>query len=376
MCLQFMIKPDFKDIVFDDFKSGVVNGVRRKWKRRKLKKPKLKLLKFTGICASRFYANYDKFYYKTYSFSGSYGNYSLFYCHYKYRDDYIYIHLQHNAINGKNADTIYDDVLMLLESIGVDLGMLQINRKINRIDFKRDFECELHTVAEKQASLSIMSKLPTGVRGVNLEKYETAIKYKPKSSCGIEIIVYFKDEQLKKHKKKGIRLQIKEFENVIRIEVRDKNKRLNYNIKNTFKMDKTIDNYYSEAVADEHFSRYVAPIFFTEPFYRIDYAIIEIQTDKRLTETEAEKLCELVTDINEKGYTRAKNEYNYCDDTFDKHIKLLRSIGINPLTFDKDIDLVILHNFTTKEVCRDYSLYDELFRLQEKKYDEWGQEIK
>lgn len=141
-------------------------------------------------------------------------------------------------------------------------------------------------------------------------------------------------------------------------------------------MDKTIDNYYSEAVADEHFSRYVAPIFFTEPFYRIDYAIIEIQTDKRLTETEAEKLCELVTDINEKGYTRAKNEYNYCDDTFDKHIKLLRSIGINPLTFDKNIDLVILHNFTTKEVCRDYSLYDELFRLQEKKYDEWGQEIK
>ena len=353
-----MIKPNFKDIVFDDFKNGVVNGVRKKWKCRMLKKPKQNQLRFTGICSSRFYANYDKFYYKKYSFSGCYGNYSLFYSHCKYRDDYIYIHLQHKAIKGKNADTIYADVLMRLESIGIDLETLQIERKLNPIDYERDFECELYSIVEKQASLSIMSKLPTGVRGVNLETYETAIKYKPKSSCGIEIIVYFKDEQLKKQKKKGLRLQLKEFENVIRVEVRDKNKRLNYNKRNTFKMEKTIDNYYKESIADEHFSKYVEPIFYTEPFYRLDYALIAIQTDRRLTETEAEKLCKLVTDINKKGFTQAKKEYGYCDDTFEKHIKLLRSIGINPLTFDEDIDLAILHNFATKKVCRDFSIYD------------------
>lgn len=370
-----MIKPNFKDIVFDDFKNGVVHSVRRKWKRRKLKKPKQKQLRFTGICASRFYANYDKFYYKRYSFSGYYGNYSLFYSHYKYIDDYIYIHLQHNAIKGKTADSIYDDVLILLESIGIDLGMLQIDRKINRIDYKRDFECELYSIAEKQAILSVMSKLPTSARGVNLETYETAIKYKPKSSSGIEIIVYFKDEQLKKHKKKGIRIQLKEFQNVIRVEVRDKNKRLNYNKKNTFYMDKTIDNYYKENIADKHFFKYVEPIFYTEPFYRLDYALIAIQSDRRLTEKEAEKLCKLVTDINKKGFSRAKAGYGYCDDTFEKHIKLLRSIEINPLTFDENIDLAILHNFTTKNVCRDYSLYDELFEPKKKKYDEWGLEI-
>ena len=372
-----MVKPNFKDIVFDEFKSGIVNGIHRKWKRKKIKKPKQNQLKFTGICASRFFADYDKFYYKTYSFTGRYDNYSLLYSHYKYRDDYIYIHLQHNAIKGKTADTIYDDVLMLLESIGIDLEMLQIDRKINRIDYKRDFECELYSPAEKQASLSIMSKLPTGVRGVNLEIYETAIKYKPKSSNGIEIIVYFKEEQLKTQKRKGIRLQIKEFENVIRVEVRDKNKRLNYNKKNTFKMEKTIDNYYQENIADEHFSKYVEPIFYTEPFYRIDYALIAIQTDRRLNELEAEKLCKLVKDINENGYTATKDNYIYCDDTFEKHIKLLRNIGINPLTFDEDINLAILHNFTTKEVCRDFTMYDDLFRpVNKKAYDEWGFEIK
>ena len=63
--------------------------------------------------------------------------------------------------------------------------------------------------------------------------------------------------------------------------------------------------------------------------------------------------------INKKGFTRAKAEYGYCDDTFEKHIKLLRDIEINPLCFDEDIDLAILHNFTIKEVCRDFSIYDE-----------------
>lgn len=204
MCLSFMIKPNFKDIMFNDFKTGVVNGVRRKWKCRNLKNPKTKRKIYLKGNNSLFfyYKSYDIFYKRTYSFTGGYGNYSMLYSHYKYRDDYIYIHIQHNAIKGKNADTIYDDVLILLKSIGIDLKMLQIERKINRIDYKRDFECEYNSIVEKQASLSIMSKLPTGVRGVNLETYETAIKYKPISSCGIEIIVYFKDEQLKKLKKK------------------------------------------------------------------------------------------------------------------------------------------------------------------------------
>ena len=138
-------------------------------------------------------------------------------------------------------------------------------------------------------------------------------------------------------------------------------------------MEKTIDNYYKESIADEHFSKYVKPIFYTEPFYRLDYALLAIQTDRRLTEAEAEKLCKLVIDTNEKGFTRAKEEYSYCDDTFEKHIKLLRSIEINPLTFDEDIDLAILHNFTTKEVCRDFSIYDgEHEELRWKIFDEWG----
>lgn len=337
----------------------------------------LRNLKLIGKknCLYFYFKGYDKFYYYKYPFTGSYGSYSLDYCHYKYRDDYILVHIQHNIIANQNSEEIYQDVICFLENIGINLKMLEISNKLNRIDLKRDFECDYKPIIEKIASLNVMDKLPTHIRGVKKRTFDYAIMYQPKSSCGIEIIVYFKDEQLKSLKKKGVELQVREFDNVIRTEVRLKNKRLNYNIKNTFHLEKTLDNYFDESVADDCFRRYVEPIFYTEPFYRLDYALIAIQSDNRINETEAEKLCELVTDINKKGFSKAKKEYKYCDDTFNKHIKLLRSIGINPLTFDENINLVILQNFTTKEVCRDYSLYEQENSFKKKEFDEWGFEL-
>lgn len=365
MTLQFKVKAEYQNIVFDDFKAGAVDGVHRKWKCWKLKTPKAKQkIHLKGNNSLYFYyKGYDIFYKRTYRFTGRYGDYILNYCHYKYRDDYILVGLRHNAIKNKNKDKIYEDALTLLESIGIDSESLELKNKINRIDYKHDFECEYKLVAEHQAIMNILSKTRDSYNGVYKEELKkgSGIKYKPQSSY-TEIIIYDKEQErkdkLKKKKKTShIELELKEFKNVFRTELRLKSKRLYYNKKHTLKMDKTLDNYYNEEVSDECFKRYVEPIFYTEPFYRIDYALIAIQSDSRLTE--AEKLCKLVTDINKKGFTRAKKEYGYCDDTFEKHIKLLRSIGINPLTFDEDIDLAILHNFTIKEVCRDFSIYDE-----------------
>lgn len=385
MTLQFDVKAEYKDIIFNDFKAGVIAGIRRRWKCRKLKNPKTKRkLHLKGNNSLYFYyKGYDIFYKRIYKFTGSYGDYSLNYCHYKYRDDYILVILKHNAIKNQSKDGLYNNTLILLKNIGIDTISLYPKIKLNRIDYKHDFECEYRPVAEHQAIMSIYSKSRNSYNGVYKEELKkgTGIKYKPQSSY-TEIILYDKEQERKdklKRKKKTshIELELKEFKNVFRTELRLKSKRLYYNKKHTLKLDKTLDNYYNEEVADECFKRYVEPIFYTEPFYRLDYALIAIKTDNRLTEREAEKLCQLVTDINEKGFTRAKNEYNYGDDTFEKHIKLLRNIEINPLTFDEDIDIAILHNFTTKEVCRDYSLYDELFRPANKKvYDEWGFEIK
>lgn len=383
MTLQFKVKPEYKDIIFDDFKTGIISDVRRKWRRRKLKSPKTKPKTYLkGNNSLYFYfKGYDIFYKKPYPFTGNYGDYRLNYCHYKYRDDYILVGLRHNAIKNKSKDKLYENTLILLASIGIDTELLEVENKLNRIDYKHDFECEYKSVAEHQAIMNILSKTRDSYNGVYKEELKkgSGIKYKPQSSY-TEIIIYDKEQErkdkLKKKKKTShIELELKEFKNVFRTELRLKSKRLYYNKKHTLKMDKTLDNYYNEEVADECFKRYVEPIFYTEPFYRIDYALIAIQSDSRLTEAEAEKLCKLVIGINKNGYTATKDNYIYCDDTFDRHIKLLRSIGINPLTFDEDIELAILHNFTTKEVCRDYSLYDGLFISKKITYDEWGVEI-
>lgn len=371
-----------KDTLFNNFKNRSILGIRRKWKRIKIKTPKSNRfihLKGKNILYLHF-NGYDLFYKKAYPFTGKYGNYALNYCHYKYRDDYVLIDLNHNAIKNKGTYEIYNDILRLLESIGIDINFLEINHKLNRIDYKYDFECEYKPIAEKQAIMCICSKTRNTFYGVSKEnlKKGIGIKYKPTSSY-TEIIVYDKGQErrdkLKRHNSSQPELEIKEYENVFRTELRLKSKRLYYNQKYTLKIPKTLNNYYNENVADECFLKYVEPIFYLEPFYRIDYAILSIQTDRRLTEKEAQKLCKLVTDINEKGYTRAKNEYDYCDDTFEKHIKLLRSIGINPLTFDKNINLAILHNFTTKNVCRDFTIYESQLRTKKKTFDEWGFEI-
>lgn len=363
-------------MLFNDFKTGVIYGVHRRWTRRKLYKPRTKSKKhYLGKNILYFYyPNYKT----SYVFTAKYGNYSLYYCHYKYRDDYVFIELQHNAIKGKNKKEIYENTLILLDSIGIDVELLEIENKINRIDYKHDFECEYNPTAEKQAIMCICSKTRDSYNGVykgNLIK-GTGIKYKPQSSY-TEIIVYDKEqerkERLKTNKSSHFELEVQEYRNVFRTELRLKSKRLYYNKKHTLKIDNTLNNYFKENIADNCFKRYVNPIFFTEPFYRLDYALLAIRSDRRLNETEADKLCCLVAEINSKGYTMAKAEYKYSSDTFDKHIKLIRSLGINPITFDTNIEIPFLLNFTFKKVSRDFTINDEEHdELRHKIFDEFG----
>ena len=381
LTLQFKVNPQKKSILFNDFKSGTINGVRRRWKCEKLKSPNVKnKIHLKGKNALYFYfPNYDIFYKRPYPFTGHYEYYSLDYCHYKYRDEYVLVTLKHNAIKNKSKNEIYQNTLELLESIGIDSKLLEIENKLNRMDYKHEFEFENKPSAEYQALMCILKISKDSFNAVCKKELKKGIgiKYKPISSY-TEIIVYDKWQERKdkfRNKKKTpqIELEIKEFENVFRTELRLKSKRLYYNKKHTLKIDKTLENYYNEEISDECFKRYVEPIFYTEPFYRLDYALLAIQTDRRLTEKEAEKLSNLVVDINKKGFTRAKAEYKYSDGTFENHIRLLRSIDINPLCFDEDIDIPFLLNFTTKEVCRDFTIYDGNHEeLKYKTFDEYS----
>lgn len=371
LTLQVKVRPNQKENLFNDFRNGGVSNVSQKWSRRKLSKPIFPYKNITLYGKPIIIPlNYDRFYYKPYPFSGGIGGYTIYYCHYKYRDDYLMVTLQHKVVENKSNDEIYQDTLMFLDSIGVDTNLIELDDKLNRIDYKRDSEAS--NKLEIKAFFNAISKCKDSSNNVDKITYYNAIKFKPKSSA-TEIIIYYKFAEMnsRSQKRSHIDLDIINYELVIRIELRLKSKRLYNNSKNSSSLPKNLSAYFNKKVADDHFEKFVEPIFYTEPFYRLDYALLAIQTDRRLTEKEAEKLCKLVIDINKKGFTRAKAEYNYSGETFDKHIKLLRSIGVNPLTFDLQFDIGAIPNFTTKEACRDYSLYDEENEeLRQKLFDE------
>ena len=351
MTLQFRVNPCNKDIIFNDFKDGLITGANRNWKSKLLHRPKYsKALRFHGI-QHRYYGYVDKFYYKPYPFVGGYDGYSINYCHYKYRDDYVLVTLQHKVVEDKDDVTIVENTYNFLDSIGIDTELLELDDKLNRIDFKRDAEAT--NQVEIDAFFNAISKCRTSFYNVDKITYTTAIKYKPTESY-TEIVVYDKWAEMNARAKKHshVDLDISNFKNVIRTELRLKNKRLNCNKTATFKMDKHLSNYFRESVIDKCYKRYVEPIFYTEPFFRIDFALQLIETDNRLSDNQREKLSYLVSEINKRGFTEAKASYKYCDDTFEKHIKLLRKIGINPLTFDENIDIKFVVNFTLKEMCR------------------------
>ena len=307
--------------------------------------------------------NYDRFYYKAYKFSAGVDGYTIYYSHYKYRDDYVCVTLQHKVIEEKTCKQIYEDAVIILDSIGINTSLLELDDRLNRIDLKWDYKAR--NILEINAFFNAISKSRDSFNSIDKINYTTAIKYKPVGSS-TEIIIYDKWAEMNARKKKRshVDLDISIYENVIRTEIRLKSKRLYNNSQGKMGLRKNLSEYFNEKVIDECFKKYVEPIFYSEPFFRIDYAIIAITHNDSLTEIEKEKLCYLVTEINKKGYSEAKRTYKYCDDTFDKHINLLRKIGINPLTFNKNFDIGIIPNFTKKEPI-EYLENEEKYILEE-----------
>lgn len=140
--------------------------------------------------------------------------------------------------------------------------------------------------------------------------------------------------------------------NVFRTEVRLRNARLNY-YKNKMGIVKTLDNYCNDyEFLKEIYTKPTKVLFGTKDFFRIDIALEIIQCSNKRQATK-DKLCQLVTLINEKGYSQAKDEWTtkYCDSTFRNNIKQVETLGINAITFDKEVngkevDVEFIKNFT------------------------------
>lgn len=255
-------------------------------------------------------------------------------------------------------------------------NFLQNLIEINRIEYKNDDR--LIAVDDEKLATEDIFRISTDKSNGMIKalwKYSnrTNCTYNSERNNHVSITCYFKEyERLENGDIAGA----EKYKGCLRTEVKVKNAHLDYKRKaESNARDKTLVNYFKEEVAQEYFSKYLEPIFYTEPFYRLDIAkdIIqnyepeEKQDDKKQEENQEDnqenkkekqlqipqfkkdRWCKFLTEINEIGITAVKEKYS--DETFKDYINIIRALGINPLCFNpvingKKLTIEKMENFT------------------------------
>lgn len=211
---------------------------------------------------------------------------------------------------------------------------------LNRIDYKNDYkyDTEEEFLIIKNILGKTKDKLYSYKKEIREDKGFYKAKYTSDGSGYVEIVFYDKCNEMLEELKSG-NITINEalkYKNIFRTEVRIKNKKLNYE-KYSKGTSKDIVNYYNEETAKMYMNNYTEKILGQEQFYRIDVATKIIQKAKDLKQNMKAKLCDLLSLINRKGFTYAKNSYNNAK-TFITHLKRIKTLGINAITYDKHIN--------------------------------------
>ena len=214
-------------------------------------------------------------------------------------------------------------------------------KNLNRIDYKNDYTYSteeqfliIKNILEKTTNKLYKSYEKKVEKGNKFYK----VKYTSSGSGYVEIIFYDKwNEMLERVRRGEITIEeARKYKNKFRTEVRIKNQKLNYE-KYSKGISKDIINYYNRETAKMYMNNYTEKIVGKEQFYRIDIATKIIQRAKELKQNMKKKLCKLLSLINKKGFTYAKEKYKNRA-TFFTHIKRIKKLGINVLTYDKQIE--------------------------------------
>lgn len=216
----------------------------------------------------------------------------------------------------------------------------------SRIEYKNDAMLELE---DKELAAIDIFRITADNRNRNTKvqrRYinRTNCSYENDKNRNVTINCYFKEyERLEKGDIEGA----SKYKNILRTEVKIKNSHLHYQ-KRYYGIPKTFRNYFSVEMAQKYFKKYIEPIFYTEPFYRLDVAILEIYK-QTLPDFKKDRLAKFLTTINEIGITDTKECYDIS--TFNGYIKTIRALNINPLCFSpildgKEITIKKMENFT------------------------------
>lgn len=290
----------------------------------------------------------------SYYYVGGYNKYSFW-----FNEQYccLLITLQHRLIANKTETAIIEETTKAVtEYFGLTDKQLKI-QKLNRIDYKQDYKIKNEEELEiiKFLLEKAVDKISKNyIKEVSNKDGFYKAKYTSNGSGFVEITFYDKGAEMLKLAKKGkITLAVaNKYKGTFRTEIRIKNKRLNYE-KYKNGTSKDIYNYYDKLVAKMYFDNYIAKILGKERFYRIDIAKELIKKAQTLKNNMKEKLCNLLEKINKNGFTKARDSYNNTK-TFYEHLKRIRQLGINFLTFgsklnEKKVTAESIDNFSVME---------------------------
>lgn len=280
---------------------------------------------------------------ETYYFNSTFRGYTIYYNLRKYN---FHIMCQHSAILGKAKKEIIEDIKNIFRQLGVADKYIQNLDKVvilDRIDIKRDHQ---YTDEQHLALLKYIVEIaPESIVSCNYKKQdekdehpdidnfdeiEYMKKYKSDANKTVEFVIYDKYLERLNEFNKGLITQeeLEQYERVIRFEVKIKNEKLKTLARNkNWALERDIDNYKEEMVADMLFETYAEQVFFKAPMFKLDYAIRKIYKCKERKATRG-IMVKLIKLIHEKGYTKAREEF----DKFDYYVKKFDKNGINPLT--------------------------------------------
>lgn len=132
--------------------------------------------------------------------------------------------------------------------------------------------------------------------------------------------------------------------NLLRLEVQCKSLKINtLKVKNRFN-DKCLKNYLSKDISFKQIEYYYNNTIGIGDYYRLVEAIRIVHESEFRTKTK-DKLIEVLKSVNRhRSIWKAREKSKYSSSCFNKYLKQLREIGINPVTIPKVWQIINLKN--------------------------------
>lgn len=300
----------------------------------------IKYLKSLGICVDTY--NYDKYKYTRNRYkkeNPTFLNYDYGYeFYYKFtsfkysmKQKYLLIFTHPNEILQKDVVTLTDKEeykQIVSKRVAEILNTKQtIPKEVSRVDYKVDIKMDSKEMLKEY--IGLLNKHDRKYRYMKKKRNYNSSTYLT-NNYGQNCFNFY-DKEEEQITNRGS--HNKKYENVLRLEVQNKNPKIKALLKNEG-IEPILDNYYSKEGMERNFFDIIAPYLYKGDYYKMKQAR-EIINKSNYSPKWKSKLKGFLKAVAINGGVKATYNKKYCcEDTGKEYIKKLNDLGINPITLD------------------------------------------